>query len=119
MSEFDPKPTHQLSEFEEAAKFNALMAYGLMVAGLFTGILWFIGAFWAMVKRSDAKGSIFEDHYSNIISIFWWSMLFSVIGFILLFIFIGYFILFATWIWAVFKIVKGLAKISSNRAYNP
>lgn len=90
-----------------------------MVAGLLNGILWFIGAFWAMVKRGDAKGSIFEDHDSNIVSIFWWSMLFSVIGFILRFIFIGYFILCAIWIWAVFKIVKGLAKITSNKTYCP
>jgi len=31
---------------------------------------------------------------------------------------VGYFILFAVWVWSVFKIVKGLAKITSNKAYS-
>jgi len=49
---------------DEAAKTHALIAYGLMVIGLFTGIFWIIGAIWAMVKKEDAIGTCFEDHYS-------------------------------------------------------
>jgi uncharacterized membrane protein len=45
-----------------------------VVVGLLTGLFWFIGAIWAMIKKRDAVGTIFEDHDSNIIKTFWWSL---------------------------------------------
>ena len=107
-----------LSTKDDAAKTNALIAYGLMVVGMFTGIFWIVGAIWAMVKKGDAQGTIFEDHYSNIIKTFWWGLGLSILGLILAFFVIGYFILLAVWIWSIYKVVKGLAKITSNKAYN-
>lgn len=107
-----------LSTKDDAAKTNALIAYGLMVVGMFTGLFWIVGAIWAMVKKGDAQGTIFEDHYSNIIKTFWWGLGLSILGFILAFVVVGYFILLAVWIWSIYKIVKGLAKITSNKAYN-
>ncbi len=110
-----PQP---LSIKDDAAKTNALIAYGLMVVGMFTGVFWIVGAIWAMVKKGDAQGTIFEDHYSNIIKTFWWVLGLSILGFILAFVIVGYFILLAVWIWSIYKIVKGLSKITSNKAYN-
>ena len=107
-----------LSTKDDAAKTNALIAYGLMVVGIFTGVFWIVGAIWAMVKKGDAQGTIFEDHYSNIIKTFWWGLGLSILGFILAFVVVGYFILLAVWIWSIYKVVKGLAKITSNKAYN-
>ena len=103
---------------EDAAKTNALIAYGLMVIGLFTGIFWIIGVVWAMVKKEDAKGTIFEDHYSNIIKTFWWGFILTIIGVMLAFMVVGYFIIIAVFIMSIYKIIKGLAKITSNKAYN-
>lgn len=107
-----------LSTKDGAAKTNALIAYGLMIIGLFTGIFWIVGAVWAMLKKGEAQGSIFEDHYSNIIKTFWWGLGLSILGIFLAFAGIGYFILLAVLIWSIFKVVKGLAKITSNKAYN-
>jgi uncharacterized membrane protein len=103
---------------DEAAKTNAMIAYILMALGMFTGLFWFVGAIWAMLKKSDAKGTIFEDHYSNITKTFWWGLGFGILGSILLFVLIGYFVLMVVWIWSVFKIVKGLVQISSNKSYS-
>jgi uncharacterized membrane protein len=107
-----------LSTKDDAAKTSALIAYGLMIVGLCTGFFWLIGAIWAMVKKGEAQGTIFEDHYTNIIKIFWWGLGLSILGFILAFFIVGYFILLAVWIWSIYKIIKGLAKITSNKAYN-
>jgi uncharacterized membrane protein len=114
----DVEPTISLSSKDDAAKTNALIAYGLMGIGLFTGIFWVIGAIWAMVKKDDASGTLFEDHYSNIINIFWWGLGISIIGVILLFVVVGYFVLVAVWFWSVYKLVKGFSKITSNKPYN-
>lgn len=102
---------------ERSAKTGALVGYILMIAGLFTGVFWVIGAIWAMLKKSDARGTQFADHYSNQISIFWWGLLFSVIGGATVFIVVGYFILAVVWFWSVYKLVKGLARLTSNKSY--
>ena len=114
----DLERTICLSNEDDAAKKNALIAYAFMGIGLFTGIFWIIGAIWAMVKKDDAVGTLFEDHYSNIIKIFWWGLLLSIIGAFLIFFIIGYFILLAVWFWSVYKLIKGFAKITSNKPYN-
>ncbi|GAA4094893.1 hypothetical protein [Zhongshania borealis] len=109
--------TKSLTVSDSAAKTNALIAYGFMAVGLFTGVFWIVGAIWAMLKKSEAHGSIFEDHYSNIIKTFWWGLGFSIIGVLLAVFVVGYFILIAVWIWSIFKVVKGFSKITSNKSY--
>lgn len=107
-----------LSEENAKSKTNAIIAYALMVLGLFTGVLWIVGAIWAMVKRGDAKGTLFEDHYTNIIQTFWWSFGLSVLGIVLAIFVVGYFIIVGVWFWSVFKVVKGLARITSDKPYS-
>ncbi len=114
----NPLTSAPLSAYDDAAKTNAIIAYALMIAGLFTGIFWLIGAVWAMVKKSDAENSLFADHYSNIIITFWWGLGLSALGFILTLVLVGYVILLAVWIWSIYRLIKGLAKITSNKAFN-
>jgi len=61
MSQQQSDGTSSLSQssYDDAAKNNALIAYGLMILGLFTGILWLVGIIWAMVKKGDAVNSIY------------------------------------------------------------
>lgn len=118
MSEIQETAPLALSAKDEAAKTNALIAYGLMVVGIFTGIFWIVGAIWAMVKKGDAQGTMFADHYTNIIKTFWWGLGLSILGAILAFVVVGYFLLLAVWIWSIFKVVKGLANLTANKPYN-
>lgn len=108
---------NELSAVEEMAKTHVIIAYAIMLAGFFSGIPWIIGIIWAFVKKADATGTIFEDHYSNIIATFGWGLVFSIIGWILTFVFVGFFILFAVWLWAVYRVTKGLIRATSNQSY--
>lgn len=101
----------------ENAKNNALASYVLMAIGIFTGIFWFIGAIWAMVKKEDAINTPYYDHYTNIVKTFWWGLLWTVIGILTWMMFIGGFIVFIVWIWSIYRIIKGLARITSNKPY--
>ncbi|MBM6550052.1 DUF4870 family protein [Marinomonas ostreistagni] len=107
-----------LSAADENAKKHALIAYALMVLGFFTGISWIAGFIWALVKKGDAKGTVFVDHYDNIIKVFILTFALSVAGMVLAFVVIGYFVLLATFIWALYRLVKGLAKLTSDKAYH-
>lgn len=106
-----------LSEKEKNAKNHAIVGYVMMLIGLVTGIFWLVGAVWAMVKKADAAGTPFEDHYSNIITTFWWSLGLSIIGGILTMVGIGVFIIIGVMIWAIYRIIKGLARVTSDKSY--
>lgn len=106
-----------ISRKTDNAKTHAFIAYCLMIVGLFTGFFWLVGAMWAMGKKSAARDTIFEDHYDNIISTFWWGLGLSIIGFVLAIFFIGYILLFAIWIWSIYRIITGLAKLTSNESF--
>tara|TARA_R110001583_G_scaffold2536_5_gene18262 strand:- start:30944 stop:31312 length:369 start_codon:yes stop_codon:yes gene_type:complete len=113
----DLRSNMSLSIADDAAKTSALIAYGLMILGMFTGVFWLIGAIWTMLKKGEAEGTLFEDHYTNIISTFWWVLGLSIVGFILAFFIVGYFVLFVVWVWSIYRIINGLAKITSNKPY--
>ncbi len=102
------------SSRDDNAKTSALIAYGLLAFGLFTGLFWVIGGIWAVVKKEDAQGTVYYGHFNEVISIFWKGLLLYIIGFMLLFFIVGYFILLAAWVWSVYKIIKGLARLTSN-----
>lgn len=101
----------------ENSKNNALIAYILMGLGIFTGVFWIIGAIWAMVKKDDAVNTPFHDHYSNIIKTFWWGLAWTILGMLLWVFVIGAFIMLFVWIWSIYRIVKGIARLTSNQSY--
>tara|TARA_B100001109_G_scaffold255873_1_gene261927 strand:- start:23471 stop:23821 length:351 start_codon:yes stop_codon:yes gene_type:complete len=101
----------------EAARTAALVAYLCLLAGYFTGLFWLIGGIWAMVKRSESVDSLFIDHFDNIIHVFWWGIGLTAIGVVLAPFIIGYLVLLGAFIWSVFRIVKGLARLTSDKPY--
>tara|TARA_B100000287_G_scaffold387836_1_gene396681 strand:+ start:267 stop:650 length:384 start_codon:yes stop_codon:yes gene_type:complete len=101
----------------DPAKTTALVAYLCLIAGYFTGIFWLIGGIWIIVKRSDFNGHPLLGHFDNIISVFWWGMGLSVIGVALAPVIVGYFILLGVFVWSVFRIIKGLALLTSDKPY--
>jgi uncharacterized membrane protein len=112
-----PTVSVELSDYDKAAKQNAIIAYALMLSGFFFGLTWLIGGIWAMIKKADAQGTIFEDHYSNAIKTFWIGLWLTILGGILVMVGVGVIILIATAIWTLYKLIKGLARITSNKSY--
>ena len=106
-----------LSQQDLDAKQHALIAYILMLMGLFTGILWFAGGIWAIVKQPDVSQSRFADHFQNLVRTFVIALVLSIIGGILTIVLIGWPILFGVFIWSAFKLVKGLVRLTSDQPY--
>lgn len=69
-----PKP------IESDQRLVASLVYGLYLFGLVThGLSLIIGVIIAYVKRGDARGTVFESHYSNAITVFWVTAVFWVL----------------------------------------
>lgn len=111
----------------------ALHAVGLAIGAFGTATV--IGAFlfgWPSiiavilnyVKRSDARGTWLESHFTWQIQTFWyavvWAAVLAAINFVLFFLVIG----FLTWpmsffvlgIWAIYRIAKGWMRLNDRRA---
>lgn len=100
------------------AKRHVLISYSLMVIGLFTAIPMVLGAVWAFVKRKNYVGTVFHSHYSNAVRVFWWSVVWTIVGAILSSIVIGYAILAIAWLWALYRLVNGMAKAIEDQPYS-
>ena len=98
-------------------KTHALVAYILLAIGLFTAIPLLFGAIWAMIQKKGAYGTVYYSHLVNATRIFWWSLFWTIIGAIFAVIFIGYAIWAVAWLWVLYRIVDGFAKILSDQPY--
>ncbi len=105
------------AEHSSAPKTHALVAYFLMIIGLFSAIPILLGAIWAMIKKKSARGTIYHSHYINATRTFWWSLFWTVIGCVLIPAGIGLLILAITWVWILYRLVRGLATITSDETY--
>ncbi len=108
---------NQLSPQDEEAKRNALIAYILMLIGCFTGLFFIAGGIWALVSKDNARQSRFADHFENAITVFIWGIVLGVIFGLLTLIIIGVPLLFALAIWIIYRVVKGLVSLTSDRPY--
>ncbi|TKG22340.1 hypothetical protein FCW05_01595 [Vibrio lentus] len=107
-----------LSEQDKNAKTHAIIAYALMLLGFFTGISFLAGGIWGIVKKSDAQGTMFANHYDNITKTFFVSIVLTIIGALTAVFIIGYIVLLVAAIYTLWKLIAGLAKITSDKSFN-
>ncbi|WP_374665245.1 DUF4870 family protein [Acinetobacter sp.] len=110
--------------------------YVLYIVAIFSaGLLAVIALIINYVKRSDVQGSIFESHFTWQIRTFWWYLFWNILAFVPFF-----FLLFTgenpnvfagvafgasafcvaviglSWIWIVYRAIKGLIRVNDNEA---
>ncbi len=90
--------------------------YLLLVLGLLVGVTSFIAVIIAYLKVGDVRGHWLESHFRWQITTFWVTLLFSLVGIALTLVLVGYLVLFITWLWAIYRIVKGWMRLVERRA---
>jgi uncharacterized membrane protein len=96
----------------------AIVAYVLFLIGWPTLHLATIaGVILAYVQRSDARGTIWQSHFDNIIHVFWISLLIGVIAIPLCFVLVGFAILGVLVIWFLYRTIRGLVHAIESEAY--
>ncbi len=96
-----------------------MVVYGLQALSFLWGVTAIIGVIVAYVKRDDAVGTIYASHFDWQIRSFWWALLWGVVGIVLAFVLVGFFILFATWVWMIYRVVKGWLKLNEGKPVLP
>jgi uncharacterized membrane protein len=71
------------------------------------------------IKRGDAAGTPYEDHFTWQIRTFWWAVLGHLIGFATIWIGVGFLILGAVSIWTLYRVIKGWLFLYENKPIQP
>jgi len=98
-----PAPPDALASVKQLT----LVTYLLYAASVFVGVTAIVAIIINYVKRDDARGTLYESHFTWQIRTFWWGLLWSVIGGLTVFLIVGFAILAANWLWLIYRIVKG------------
>lgn len=99
----------------DADKTLTLIVYILYAFSAFAGIAALIAVIINYVKKPDVAGTYLDSHFDWQIRTFWFALLWAVIGIITVFFYIGVLILFLDWVWCIYRVVKGLIRLSENR----
>ncbi|NNG99511.1 hypothetical protein [Acinetobacter sp. ANC 5414] len=120
---------------QDSNRTLTLILYVLYIIAIFTGgLLAVIALIINYVKRSDVRGSIFESHFIWQIRTFWWYLFWNIIAFIPFFflfftgentdLFAGVALIATTfclsvigisWIWIVYRAIKGIIRLNDNK----
>jgi uncharacterized membrane protein len=130
--------TTQMAPATNEARIAALIGYALFILAVANGITAIAGVVLAYIKRADGRGTVWESHFTNMIRVFWVSVLASVllIGVVVfgvadllatinqaphiaLIAAVPLIWLFAVafFVWYLYRTVRGLLRALENKAY--
>lgn len=98
-----------------STKNLVLIVYILYAVGLFIGLTGLIGVIIAHVKRGEVAGTWIESHYRWLIRTFWFALLWGFLSALTTGLIIGYLGLFVTYIWLIYRIMKGILRLSNEK----
>jgi len=102
----------------ENLRLFTIVVYALYIAAFCNGLTAIIGVIIAYVKRGDARGTIYESHFTNAIEVFWISLVIGLIAIPLWFLFfLGALIHLGLIVWYLYRSIKGLVRALDGRAY--
>jgi uncharacterized membrane protein len=100
----------------KSAKNVTTVIYALYAASFFLGITAIVAIIMNYVKKDDVRDSFLASHFRWQIRSFWYGLLWMILGGITLFIGVGFVVLGVTYIWLIYRIVKGWLRLNDNRA---
>ncbi|RXZ43601.1 DUF4870 family protein [Crenobacter cavernae] len=92
-----------------------LVVYILQIVSLFVGVTALVGVIVNYIKKPDVAGTVFESHFAWQIRTFWWALAGYVLGFLTTFLLVGFLILFATWVWFIYRVVRGFLAFNDGK----
>lgn len=95
----------------------AVAIYFLYFAALACGFTLLLGVVLAYIRRGDARGTIWESHFDNQISVFWTTILVGLLGALLTVIGIGFLILLILFVWYLVRTIRGVLRAADGLPY--
>jgi len=123
--QYEPYPPPVVQNANDPERLRNMRTFTHVLYGLYA-VYWLTGGLTGLVaiilnyiKRGDAAGTPYENHFTWQIRTFWWAVLGHVIGFATIWIGIGFLILGAVSIWTLYRIIKGWLFLYENKPIEP
>lgn len=95
-----------------------IVCYVLYFIALISGITALVGVIIAYVKKNDSRGTIYESHLDNLISVFWVALVGCIVGFVTVWVLgLGILILIGVFVWYLYRTIKGFIAVMDNKPY--
>jgi uncharacterized membrane protein len=91
-----------------------LTVYALQALSFIWGLPAIVGLIINYVKRDDARGTLYESHFTWQIRSFWWGLVWALIGGVLAVLLVGFVVMFVAWVWMIYRVVKGWLKLTEG-----
>lgn len=112
-----PQPTPAADPLFTSQRQLVIILYALYAAALFLGgIPAIVAVIIHYLKRTEVTNPMLTSHMTWQIRTFWIGLALTIIGFLTTFLLIGFVILFASVIWYIYRIVRGLLAVLDNKA---
>lgn len=98
-----------------SAKNVTTVIYALYAVSFFVGVTAIVAIIMNYVKKDDVLGSFLESHFLWQIRSFWYGLLWWAVAVVTLFIGIGLIVMGVTYVWLIYRIVKGWLRLNDNR----
>jgi uncharacterized membrane protein len=96
----------------------AIVCYVLYFTALISGITALIGVIIAYVKKGDARGTVWESHFDNLISVFWIALVGCIVGALTVWVLgLGILILIGVFVWYLYRTIKGFLAVIDSKPY--
>jgi uncharacterized membrane protein len=104
----------------ESLRSITLVVYVLQALSFVFGLTAIVGIIINYIKREDAAGTVWANHFDWQIRTFWWGLTWCVLGFVLMFAFgLGLIVWGVAWIWMIYRVVKGWLKLTEGKPVFP
>ncbi|HWJ01866.1 MAG TPA: hypothetical protein VNU96_22855 [Burkholderiales bacterium] len=112
--------THVIYALHAFSALTGLVSAAFVVTAFLTGWPSIIAVIINYVKRSEARGTWLDSHFSWQIRTFWFAALWVVVAVILFVTLIGIPVAWVIWvitgIWVLYRIIRGWLALSSHKA---
>ncbi len=103
-------------EAERSAKSITTLIYVLYAASFLAGgITAIVAIVMNYIKKEDVAGTFLESHFRWQIRTFWFGLLWTAVGAALMVVLIGWAVLAVNTVWLIYRIAKGLLRLSDNK----
>ena len=110
---------HVIYALHAFSALTGLASAALVVTAFLTGWPSIIAVILNYVKRSEVRGTWLDSHFSWQIRTFWYSLVWVIVGAVLFVTVIGIPVAYVIWwtagLWVLYRIIRGVLALSSQR----
>jgi len=100
---------------DRKARELTLIVYVLQFASLIAGVTALIGVIVNYLKRDEMAGSLYESHCTWQIRTFWGTVIGAVVGGMTFWFLLGYLVWGVTYVWFIYRVVRGFLNFNDGR----